>query len=216
MAYEEPVVALASTTVAATSSAIVDCRGARTLSVINDTTAVFGTSPTIDVDVKWSHDRTIWGATDGTADTMAQVTAASTKAKAFTCKGPFAKLTYTLGGTAKDEKQTITLTSFGGTDSFKMTFGGQESAAIVRGTNAAASDVKTALEALSTITPNTVTVTGNTDAGPYEVTFDNGTLAGIDVGPITVTSGVGCTGAVAETIKGGPPTVTFSLSTYLS
>jgi len=100
--------------------------------------------------------------------------------------------------------QVITLSSFGGTDSFKLTFMGNETAAIVRGTNAAASDVQTALEGIANIASGDILVTGNTDAGPYTVAFiEGGVWEGLAVTAITVTSPSGCTGVVATTVTGG-------------
>ena len=72
--------------------------------------------------------------------------------------------------------QVITLGSFTGTDSFKIQvryphpeLADEETAAIVRGTNAAAADVATALENLNGLSD--VTVTGTTDEGPFTITF---------------------------------------------
>lgn len=83
-------------------------------------------------------------------------------------------------GTGTKLTQTITLNSFGGTDSFKVRVYSKrvngditttDTAAFVRGTNAAASDLQTALR---TATGDTaLTVSGTTDAGPYTVTFVN-------------------------------------------
>lgn len=92
--------------------------------------------------------------------------------------------------------QVITLTGFGGTDSFKVTSVAQgglstESAAFVRGTNAAASDLQTALR---TLTGDTLLVVeGTTDAGPYTVQF-SGSIHFIPT--LSVTNPSGCTGAV--------------------
>lgn len=105
--------------------------------------------------------------------------------------------------TTRNERQTVTLTDFAGTDSFRLTFGGQETSDIVRGTNCTAVAIKALLEALSSISPNTVTVTWTTDAATGYVDFDNGTLANTDVSAMTVTNAVGCTGSVAETTRGG-------------
>lgn len=99
------------------------------------------------------------------------------------------------GVTAVGSTQVITLSGFGATDSFKLTYNGVEGATtFVRQTNAAASDLQTALR---TATGDTgLLVTGTTDAGPYTVVF----TAGFDaLGLISVTSGNGCTGTVAET-----------------
>lgn len=105
------------------------------------------------------------------------------------------KITPASAGVA--EVQTITLTGFDGTDSFKLTYNGAESSAFVRGTNAAASDLQTALRTLTS--DSGLTVTGTTDAGPYTVTF-SATFG--NALPLTVTSPSGCTGAVVETVQG--------------
>jgi hypothetical protein len=83
--------------------------------------------------------------------------------------------------------QVITLNSFAGTDSFKVRCYSfpktadvaagaakgavvvTDTAAFVRGTNAAASDLQTALRTATGDT--TLTVSGTTDAGPFTVTF---------------------------------------------
>ena len=100
-----------------------------------------------------------------------------------------------------NEVQTVTLTDFSGTDSFTLTFGAATTASIVRGTNCTAAGVKAALEDISTIYPNHVSVTGTTDAGPFTVTFDDGTLAASNVAEMTGT-GTGCTVTVATTTAG--------------
>jgi hypothetical protein len=91
-----------------------------------------------------------------------------------------------------NEVQDVVLTGFSGTDSFKLTFQGQESAALVRGTNYDAPSIVAALEGLSNIGVGDVAVTNVSDAG-FTVTFQ-GALADTDVGLLTVTSGSGVTG----------------------
>lgn len=103
-------------------------------------------------------------------------------------------------GTAKAEVQVITLTSFTGTDSFTVTVneGGlaTTTAPFVRGTNAAASDLQTALR---TATGDAgLLVTGDTDEGPFTVTFIETTAQ-----PELTVTGTGCTGAVTVTTRGG-------------
>lgn len=97
--------------------------------------------------------------------------------------------------------EVITLSSFGGTDSFTITL--QEAdgtkvttAAIVRGTNAAASDVQTAIRNALTGTDLT-TVSGTTDAGPYTVVY-NRFYQGRRFPKIIAITGTGCTGAVTR------------------
>jgi len=74
---------------------------------------------------------------------------------------------------------TITGTPTGGT--FTLTFGGDETAAIAY--DAAASAVQSALEALDSIGPGNVSVSGSA-GGPYTITFIND-LADENVGAIT-------------------------------
>lgn len=93
-------------------------------------------------------------------------------------KNPFqADVNYGAGDVRFDKSRTqvITLGSFGGTDSFKIRATDPDgvtvadTAAIVRGTNAAATDVQSELR---TATGDTgLTVAGTTDAGPFTVTF---------------------------------------------
>lgn len=85
--------------------------------------------------------------------------------------------------------QVVTLTSYTGTDSFKLTYNGTETVAFVRGTNGTAAAIQTALR---TATGDAdLTVTGTTDEGPFTVTF---TTTPTDI--LTVTNPSGCTGAV--------------------
>lgn len=132
-------------------------------------------------------------------------TAPAVVAAADVAAGDALRVSPTTDGTAdgiyQDESQVVTLTGFAGTDSFKLTFGGQETVAFVRGTNATAADIEAGLEDLSTIGDGNVTVTGTTDSGPFTVTFA-GDLANANTGAITVTSAVGCTGAVTSTDGG--------------
>lgn len=104
-------------------------------------------------------------------------------------------------GIYQDESQVITLTGFSGTDSFKLTFGGDETIAFVRGTNATAADIQAGLEDLDSVGEGNVSVSGTTDSGPFTVEFI-GDLANANTGAIAVTSAVGCTGAVSTTDGG--------------
>ncbi|WP_112264069.1 M12 family metallo-peptidase [Lentzea terrae] len=108
------------------------------------------------------------------------------------------------------EQQNVALRDFDGTDSFRISYRGQESAVIVRGTNYTDSGIKAAIEAL----PNwpagaTVDVLGfggreMTDAG-FRVSFTGGPLAGKDVEPLVITDAHGTSSLVGEEIKGGKP-----------
>lgn len=68
------------------------------LNVLVDVTAVSGTSPTMTVNVEWSHDGSTWFVADP-ADAFTAITAAGKKVKQFTVKGLYARLNYTIGGT---------------------------------------------------------------------------------------------------------------------
>jgi len=88
--------------------------------------------------------------------------------------------------------QIVSLIGFDGTDSFKITYSGSESALITRGTNYTESGIKTAIEAIPGF-GLTVVVTNVTDTG-FTVQFP---LSG-SVMSITTTTGV--TGTVSATL----------------
>jgi hypothetical protein len=115
------------------------------------------------------------------ADHMpSHVTAYGTDADAPT----IAHATTQAGGGGNDETQTVTINgeAVGGT--FTLTFDGQTTAAIAY--NATAAAVKAALEALSNIEDDDLTVTGNA-GGPWTVEF-GGSLADTDVAQMTSTA----------------------------
>ncbi|SDW74686.1 Putative Ig domain-containing protein [Amycolatopsis xylanica] len=105
------------------------------------------------------------------------------------------------------EVQNVSLTAFDGTDSFTLSYGGQASAAIVRGTNYTAAGIKAAIEGTQGWPAGaTVSVSGFgggvlNDTG-FQVAF-GGALAGVDVPSLTVT-GTGTSGFAGETVDGGP------------
>lgn len=110
-------------------------------------------------------------------------------------------------GVMANEVQTLTMSTAGGAatgGTFTLTYSGQTTGTIAF--NASASDVQTALEALSNIAAGEVTVTGT---GPWVVTFSGGSLDRTDVALMTsdaaLVTGPGSpyTLAVAETQKGG-------------
>lgn len=107
---------------------------------------------------------------------------------------------YAAGAGKFNEVQKVTVVGTGGT--FKLTFSGQQTGGIAF--NAATSAVKTALEALSNIGENEVSVTGT--PGNYTITFA-GTLAEKDQPQITIDSstltGAGATGSVETVTEGG-------------
>lgn len=81
------------------SSGSQDARGATTLSVIADVTAVSGTGPSMVLSIEWSHDGAAWATVDGTPDAFAAITAASKRVKSFPVKARFWRATWTITGT---------------------------------------------------------------------------------------------------------------------
>lgn len=69
-----------------------------TLSVLIDVTTVGGTTPSMTVNVEWSHNNVDWFVADP-ADAFTAITAASKKVKQFAVKGLYARLNYTISGT---------------------------------------------------------------------------------------------------------------------
>ena len=116
---------------------------------------------------------------------------------------------------ATNEVQTVTITGSPTGGTFTLTFNSQTTAGIAY--NAAAADVRTALEALSNINVGDVTVTGSA-GGPYTVTF-GGQYLGDNVAQMTA-SAAGLTGGtspavnVATTTGGGTATATDGTQTF--
>jgi hypothetical protein len=102
------------------------------------------------------------------------------------------------------EVQTVSLVGFDGADSFRLRFGGNDSAPIVRGTNYTQSGIKAALEGIAGW-PAGVTVTiagfagGTFDDTGFQVTFSGTT----DRAALEVVDASGVSGFVGETEKGG-------------
>lgn len=71
----------------------------RDLHVFVDVTAVSGTSPTLDLEIEWSHDGSTFGGAE-TPDTLAQITAVTAVVKSFPVKAPSYRLKWTVGGSA--------------------------------------------------------------------------------------------------------------------
>lgn len=111
---------------------------------------------------------------------------------------------------AIDEQQNVALRDFDGTDSFRISYRGRESAPIVRGTNFTDTGIKAAIEAIRGWPAGaTVDVLGfdgheMTDAG-FRVSFTGGPVAGKNVDPLVITDAHGTSSLVGETVKGGKP-----------
>lgn len=100
------------------------------------------------------------------------------------------------GGGATAEMQVVVLTGFSGTDNFHLTYGGNESANIVRGTNYDAAGVKAAIEGISGVT-FTVEVLNLTDEGFIVQWNETGTRTAL-----SVTNPTGVTGVVGTLVEG--------------
>lgn len=68
------------------------------LSVMIDATVVTGTTPSMAVNVEWSHDGTNWFVADP-ADVFTAITVAGKKVKRFEVKGTVARLNFAITGT---------------------------------------------------------------------------------------------------------------------
>jgi hypothetical protein len=68
------------------------------LAVMIDATVVTGTTPSMTVNVEWSHNGVDWFVADP-ADAFTAITAAGKKVKLFDIKGTSARLNYTISGT---------------------------------------------------------------------------------------------------------------------
>ena len=117
-----------------------------------------------------------------------------------------------------NEVQNVSLVGFDGTDAFTLSYGGQATAPIVRGTTYTTAGIKAALEAILPAGGN-VTVAAFAGSGQltdfgFQLTFNSlggnpapppSPLAGIDLESVTVTPSAGTfTGFTGETAKGGP------------
>lgn len=77
------------------------------LSVLVNATAVSGTTPSLTVEVVWSHDGTTF-ASAATPDTFTAITATGAVVKQFPVKGRYARLKYTITGTTPSFTVTAT------------------------------------------------------------------------------------------------------------
>lgn len=106
------------------------------------------------------------------------------------------------GPSGLNEVQTVTITGTPTGGTFTLTFSGLTTAGI--DFDATAAEVQSALEALSNIEPNDVTVAGGPGPGtPYTVTFDSGfdggQFEGVNVAQMTA-SGAGLTDGTAPAV----------------
>lgn len=106
-------------------------------------------------------------------------------------------------GGSSEEVQSVAITGTPTGGTYTLSFGGQTTAAIPY--NATAAQVRTALEALSTIGSGNVTTTGGPHPGSAVAVTFTGTLANTDVAQMTASS--------ASLTGGSTPTVGVSTTT---
>jgi hypothetical protein len=111
-----------------------------------------------------------------------------------------------------NEIQMGVLTNFAGTQQFQLSWNGNLSAPIVRGSNFTTTGIKAAIEGIAGWPAGgTVTVSSVADTS-FTVTF-GGTLAGVNVQTLGLANcSGGCTGYVGEITAGGPTTRRGSVS----
>ncbi|GIG91873.1 M12 family metallo-peptidase [Plantactinospora endophytica] len=112
---------------------------------------------------------------------------------------------------AVNEVQNVSLREFDTAgDSFTLSYGGAESAPIVRGGNYTAAGIRAAIEGIpgwpagATVAVAPFGGSGLLDDTGFQVTFAGGPVAGVNVGALGVTGASGADGFVGETVKGGP------------
>ncbi len=93
-------------------------------------------------------------------------------------------------------------------DSFRLSFEGQQSDPIVRGTNYTAAGIQAAIAGIPGWPGGTVAVAGFAGTGApgdtgFQITFNTAPLAGTNVAQFALTDFVGASGFVGETAKGG-------------
>jgi hypothetical protein len=96
----EPVTVLSSAARTSThQSNAFDTGNLDSIAVFVDVTAVSGTTPSMTVNVEWSHNGTDWHSADS-ADAFTAITTASKKVKRFDVKGTKFRLNNTVSGTS--------------------------------------------------------------------------------------------------------------------
>ena len=108
-----------------------------------------------------------------------------------------------------DEVQMASLTGFGGTDSFRIGYGGNNSAVITSGSNYTSAGIESAIEGIAGWPAGAqVFVSGyGGDANPSSAGFQvlfAGSLSGVDASALSIQSPSGFTGFFGEYVQGGP------------
>jgi hypothetical protein len=104
-----------------------------------------------------------------------------------------------------NDVQMAALTSFDEKDSFRLHFNGKDSVPIVRGTNFTTAGIQAAIQGIAgwpAFGTASVSIVSDTS---FTITL-GGSLAGVDVSPISLVNCTGCTGYIGEVAKGGPTT----------
>ncbi|WP_422773536.1 M12 family metallo-peptidase [Plantactinospora sp. WMMC1484] len=112
---------------------------------------------------------------------------------------------------AVNEVQNVALRGFDTDgDSFRLSFGGAESAPIVRGSTYSTAGIRAAIEAIpgwptgAGVSVAAFGGSGALDDTGFQVTFSGGPVAATNVDALGVTGTTGTDGFVGETVKGGP------------
>jgi hypothetical protein len=111
---------------------------------------------------------------------------------------------------AINEVQTVALRDFDTDgDAFTVSYAGRDSAPIVRGTNYTTAGIKAAIEAIpdwpagATVGVASFGGTAVLDGTGFQVTFNGGPVAAVNVASLAITAAIGASGSVGETVKGG-------------
>ena len=97
------------------------------------------------------------------------------------------------------------LTGFDGMDSFQIRYNGNDSAVIMRGRNFTAAGIQAAIQGIAgwpAVGIASITLVPDTS---FQITL-GGSLAGMDVSPLSIVNCNGCTGFIGKVAKGGPTT----------
>lgn len=98
----------ASRTVSGSSGALSLQGATQTIGMLINVTAATGTTPTLDLSVQWSNDGVAWAPSED-GDQFAQVTSVKASSSAFTRKGAFMRVVWTIGGTTPNFTFTVSI-----------------------------------------------------------------------------------------------------------
>lgn len=111
--FNNPLVPSAAYTATANGAGMMLSGDAEYVSVLVATTAVSGTTPTLDLKLQWSNDGGQTWADAQPVDSFTQITATGNAVKVFQAKGTWMRLVYTIGGTTPSFTFSATAVSTG-------------------------------------------------------------------------------------------------------